>query len=139
MPVTIARSTRAKLLRITARDLHPPLRDPFKPLTVMLAAATVLRPPSGRFWDTDSDSECEDLGDADGLRSAVSSCVRLQGHASQPDHASQDHASQPDLASHRLIYLETAKASKPQSLRPYCRRLLRVRRRQFFQDAADDW
>jgi hypothetical protein len=73
MPVTIAPSTRAKLLRITARDLHPPLRDPFKPLTEMLAAAAVLRPPSRRFWDTDSDSECEDLGDAEVLRSAVSS------------------------------------------------------------------
>jgi hypothetical protein len=73
MPVTIAPSTRAKLPRITARYLHPPLRDPFKTLTEMLAAAAVLRPRSGRFWDTDYDSECEDLGDAEVLRPVVSS------------------------------------------------------------------
>jgi hypothetical protein len=49
------------------------LREPFNPLAEMLASAAVLRPSSGRFWDTDSDSECEDLGDAEVLRPAVSS------------------------------------------------------------------
>jgi hypothetical protein len=62
MPVTIAPSTRAKLLRITARDLHPPGHDPLN-LEEMLTAAAVLRPSSGRFWDSESESECEDLGD----------------------------------------------------------------------------
>jgi hypothetical protein len=46
MPVAIAPKTRAKLLRITARDLHPLLRDPFKPLAEMLTSAAIfgLRP-----------------------------------------------------------------------------------------------
>jgi hypothetical protein len=65
MPVTIAPSTRAKLMRITARDLHPPLHDPLKTLAEMLTSTAALRPSSGRFWDSDSDLECEDLGDAE--------------------------------------------------------------------------
>jgi hypothetical protein len=73
MPVTITPSTRAKVLRVTARDPHPPLHDPFKTLTEMLTSAAVLRPSSGRFWDSDSDSECEDHGDAEAFHPTVSS------------------------------------------------------------------
>jgi hypothetical protein len=51
MPVTIPLSTRAKLLRITARDPRPPLHNPFKTLAEVLTSAAVLRPSSGRFWD----------------------------------------------------------------------------------------
>jgi hypothetical protein len=32
------------------------------PVTEMLAAAATLRHPNGRFWDSNSDFECEDLG-----------------------------------------------------------------------------
>jgi hypothetical protein len=72
MPVTIAPTTRAKLLRITARDLHLPLHDSFS-LEEMLTAAAVLRPSSARFWDSESESECEDLGDAEVLHPTSSS------------------------------------------------------------------
>jgi hypothetical protein len=73
MPVTITPSTRAKVLRITARDPHPPLHDPFKTLAEMLTSAAVLRPSSERFLDSDSDSECEDHGDAEAFHPMVSS------------------------------------------------------------------
>jgi hypothetical protein len=39
----------------------------------MLTAAAVLRPSSGRFWDSESESECEDLGDAEAHHPTVSS------------------------------------------------------------------
>nr|CAB3466853.1 unnamed protein product [Digitaria exilis] len=75
MPVTIATSIRTKLSKLTARDLHQPSHDPKWSITMadMLTSAAVLRPPSGRFWESDSDSECEDLGDAEVLRPALSS------------------------------------------------------------------
>jgi hypothetical protein len=75
MPVTIAPSTRAKLLHITTRDLHPPLHDPFK--NQDFGGDPHLSHHSSAFvWavlDSNSDSECEDLGDAEALHPTVSS------------------------------------------------------------------
>jgi hypothetical protein len=65
MPVSLAPSIRSKLRSITAKDgSQPPLREPrWKlPVTEMLAAAATLRDPIRRFWDSDSEFECEDLG-----------------------------------------------------------------------------
>jgi hypothetical protein len=40
-------------------------------LEEMLTVAAVLRPSSGQFWDSESESECEDLGDAEALHPTV--------------------------------------------------------------------
>jgi hypothetical protein len=71
MPVTIAPSIRSKLRSITARDnFYSPSHDPrgMKSVTELLSSAATLRPSSGRFWDSDSDLEYEDLGDAEAHR-----------------------------------------------------------------------
>jgi hypothetical protein len=73
MPVTIAPSIRSQLRKITAKERsQTPLPDPkgMKAVTELLSSAAALHPSSGRFWDSDSESEYEDLGDVEAHRPA---------------------------------------------------------------------
>ncbi|KAJ1266823.1 hypothetical protein BS78_07G008200 [Paspalum vaginatum] len=60
----VASSVRQALHRITAKD-RPVLGIPKLSLPVSFSDSIPI--PSGKFWDSDSDSVCEDLGDAEAL------------------------------------------------------------------------
>jgi hypothetical protein len=68
MPVKISSSIRAKLNCITVKDIQPSKKPQWSTtMAEMIASSAVLRPAAGRFWDLDSDLECEDLGGAEEL------------------------------------------------------------------------
>jgi hypothetical protein len=67
MPVSIAPAIRRKLRSITARDHKqlPELRWLSLVSEEMIESSLDCQHPHGRFWDLDSESECEDLGVAE--------------------------------------------------------------------------
>jgi hypothetical protein len=69
MSVKIAPSIRAKLHCITVKEISQPSKELrwYATMAEMITLSAVLRLAAGRFWDPDSDSECEDLGDAEEL------------------------------------------------------------------------
>ena len=74
--VKLAPSVRLALLQCTTKDggaISDPARDRYMiqraKEEIALLSCTNLRAGMGKFWASDSDSECEDLGDAEVLAS----------------------------------------------------------------------
>lgn len=136
-PIKIAPSIRIALRRVTAKD-HRSINHEFGKQLMAASMPSILADPSthlcegsGKFWDPDSDSEYEDLGDADILaqravlppRAASTEVVVHRQPAIQPSRGNTKTPSRAASPDHRASTSAAPVTSSPRMVLAPWRRL----------------